>query len=159
MIEIRKANASDVQPIYDLRKRSILAKCADHYQPEQLALWTQGGVSEQLKEDIVATFYVSEVDGNVVGCGKLNTETGMVDAIFVDPPYFGLGAAKKMLAFLEQMAREHKLDKMVLEATLNAAPFYRSCGFHGEEISTYHSPRGVSLDCVVMEKPLQKERA
>lgn len=157
MIEIRKANASDVQPIYDLRQRSILAKCADHYQPEQLALWTQGGVSEKLKADIVATFYVSEYQGKVIGCGKLNTDTGMVDAIFVDPPYFGLGAAKKMLTFLEQMAKDHKLEKMVLEATLNAAPFYRAYGFQGEEISTYHSPRGVSLACVVMEKRLKQE--
>ncbi|WP_159737623.1 GNAT family N-acetyltransferase [Vibrio atypicus] len=157
MITIRKANAADVQPIYDLRKRAILNQCADHYQPEQLALWTQGGISDKLLQDIVATFYVSELNDQVIGCGKLNTESGMVDAIFVDPPYFGLGAAKLMLSFLEEMANEHKLEKMVLESTLNAAPFYRSFGFQGEEHSTYHSPRGVSLDCIWMEKQLQKE--
>ncbi|MFB9216088.1 GNAT family N-acetyltransferase [Vibrio sinaloensis] len=154
MVTIRKATGADVQAIYDLRKRAILDKCSQHYLPEQLTIWTTGGVSEALYQDIVDTFYVSELNDAVIGCGKLNTQTGMVDAIFVDPPYFGLGAAKKMLAFLEEIANQHCLEKMVLESTLNAASFYRSYGFVGEQISTYHSPRGVSLDCVLMEKVL-----
>lgn len=154
MITIRKANQNDAQDIFDLRNRAILAKCSAHYTEEQLSLWTQGSVSERFIADVVDTFYVSEIDGQVIGSGKLNTQTGVVDAIFVEPDYSGRGAAKKMLQFLEQLAREQGLLLLTLESTLNAAPFYRACGFVGDEVSTYHAPKGIRLDCVPMEKPL-----
>ncbi|WP_116644980.1 GNAT family N-acetyltransferase [Salinivibrio sp. HTSP] len=154
MITIRKANQNDAQAIFDLRNRAILAKCSAHYTEEQLSLWTQGTVSERFMADVVDTFYVSEIDGQVIGSGKLNTQTGLVDAIFVEPDYSGRGAAKKMLQFLEHLAKEQGLRLLMLESTLNAAPFYRACGFVGDEVSTYHSQKGIRLDCVLMEKPL-----
>ncbi|OOE78884.1 GNAT family N-acetyltransferase [Salinivibrio sp. ML198] len=154
MITIGKANSNDAQAIFDLRNRAILAKCSAHYTEEQLSLWTQGSVSERFIADVLDTFYVSEIDGQVIGSGKLNTQTGVVDAIFVEPDYSGRGAAKKMLQFLEHLAKEQSLRLLTLESTLNAAPFYRACGFVGDEVSTYHSPKGIRLDCVPMEKPL-----
>lgn len=154
MITIRKANQNDAQAIFDLRNRAILAKCSAHYTEEQLSLWTQGSVSERFIADVVDTFYVSEIDGQVIGSGKLNTQTGVVDAIFVEPNYSGRGAAKKMLQFLEHLAKEQGLRLLTLESTLNAAPFYRACGFVGDKVSAYHSPKGIRLDCVPMEKPL-----
>ena len=154
MLTIRKAIESDTQVIYDLRKRAIVEKCSGSYSEEQLSLWTQGEVSEGFTQDVVSTFYVSEIDDQVIGSGKLNTETGMVDAIFVEPDFFGRGAAKQMLAFLEELAKQHVLQTLNLDSTLNAAPFYRSCGFVGDSLSTYHSPRGISLDCIPMEKQL-----
>ncbi|OOF26362.1 GNAT family N-acetyltransferase [Salinivibrio proteolyticus] len=154
MITIRKANQSDAQAIFDLKSRAILAKCSAHYTEEQLSLWAQGSVSERFIDDVVDTFYVSEIDGQVIGSGKLNTQTGLVDAIFVEPDYSGRGAAKKMLQFLEHLAKEQGLRLLTLKSTLNAAPFYRACGFVGDEVSTYHSPKGIRLDCVPMEKPL-----
>ena len=154
MIIIRKATPSDARLIYDLRRRAIVDQCASHYSPEQIALWTRGGVSEKFVQDVSDTFYVSEMNGRVIGSGKLNTETGMVDAIFVEPDYFGLGAAKQMLYFLETLAKENGLRVLKLESTLNAAPFYRSVGFIGNELATYHSPRGILLDCIPMKKRL-----
>ena len=139
MITIRKAIKSDAQTIYDLRSRAIIEKCSAYYSKEQLSLWTQGGVSDGFVQDVFETFYVSEIDDQVVGSGKLNTERG---------------AAKQMLVFLEELAKHNGLKLLKLESTLNAAPFYRSCGFAGEEVSTYHSPRGISLDCIPMEKSL-----
>ncbi|NOH33470.1 GNAT family N-acetyltransferase [Vibrio chagasii] len=154
MINIRKAARSDAKDIFDIRSRAILDQCPAYYSEEQLSLWTQGEMSETFIADVEATFYVSEVDDRVIGSGKINTQTGMVDAIFVDPGFFGKGAAKMMLRFLEGVANQHNLPLMKLESTLNAAAFYRSCGFIGDELSTYHSPRGISLDCIPMEKRL-----
>ena len=154
MINIRKAARSDAKDIFDIRSRAILDQCPAYYSEEQLSLWTQGEMSETFIADVEATFYVSEVDDRVIGSGKINTQTGMVDAIFVDPGFFGKGAAKMMLQFLEGLANQHNLPLMTLESTLNAAAFYRSCGFIGDELSTYHSPRGISLDCIPMEKRL-----
>ncbi|GIU46930.1 GNAT family N-acetyltransferase [Shewanella algidipiscicola] len=155
MITIRKAIKSDAQVIYELRRRAILAKCSAYYSKQQLTLWTQGGVSDGFVQDVTDTFYVSEKGGRVIGSGKLNTDTGLVDAIFVEPEHFGIGAARQMLEFLEKLAKECGLRLLKLDSTLNAAPFYRSCGFTGDELSTYYSPIGISLDCIPMEKPLR----
>ncbi|WP_350433150.1 GNAT family N-acetyltransferase [Shewanella sp. H8] len=154
MIIIRKALNTDVQAIYTMRNRAIIEKCSGFYSSEQLALWTQGDISQTLSDDIVESFYVSTLDDNVIGCGKVNLKTGMIDAVFVDPDCFGLGAAKLMLAFLERLALENDLDLLQLESTLNAAGFYHACGFVGDEVSTYHSPKGITLDCIPMRKYL-----
>ncbi|MGI2112104.1 GNAT family N-acetyltransferase [Shewanella frigidimarina] len=154
MMKIRKALESDVQSIYSMRNRAIIEKCTGFYSSAQLALWTQGDISAALINDIVANFFVSVFKDRVIGCGKVNLETGMIDAIFVDPDHSGQGAAKSMLVFLEELALCNDLKLLQLESTLNAARFYRACGFVGDEVSTYHSPRGISLDCIPMQKKL-----
>ncbi|MCL1130201.1 GNAT family N-acetyltransferase [Shewanella sairae] len=154
MITIRKALESDALAIYSLRNRSIVANCANYYTQQQLALWTQGEISNEFITDVCQNFYVSIVNNQVIGSGKISFDSGMLDGIFVDPDFFGRGAAKQMLAFLEQLAVQHNLTEIKLDSTLNAAGFYRACGFIGECISTYHSPRGISLDCVPMKKSL-----
>ena len=66
----------------------------------------------------------------------------------------GLVMGKEMLAYLERLAVEAGLSLLTLESTLNAAEFYRKCGFIGDEISVYQSPRGFNLDCIIMSKKL-----
>jgi len=154
MIVIRKATASDVDAFCDIKHRAINEKCIEDYSAEQLTVWTQDVISERLINDIVTSFYVSELAGKVIGSGKVNLKTGEVDAIFVDPDFFGKGAAKLMLIHLETLAKQHGISSLSLESTLNAANFYRACGFIGDEVSTYHCARGISLDCVIMKKQL-----
>lgn len=167
MITIRKATALDAQGIFDLRSRSIIEKCSGFYSEDVLLQWTQGAMSGAFIQDVEATFYVSEyaaenvprcesetAANTIIGSGKINLITGMLDAIFVDPSHNGKGAAKTMISFLEALARQSGLQKLILESTLNAAPFYRRCGFSGETQSTYHSPRGLAIACIPMEKLL-----
>lgn len=67
-----------------------------------------------------------------------------------------VGVARRMMTHLEQIAREAGLPEMKLNSTLNAAAFYRRCGFDGDAVSTYHSPRGFQLDCIPMTKNLSE---
>jgi GNAT superfamily N-acetyltransferase len=64
----------------------------------------------------------------------LHTATDQIDAIFVRPSHIGQGIGRKMLDFLEHLARSHGLTSLKLDATLNAAPFYRRCGWIGDEL-------------------------
>jgi hypothetical protein len=57
-----------------------------------------------------------------------------------------------MVSFLEDMARAAGLSKLTLDSTLNAADFYRRCGFAGDVVEKYQSPRGITLDCIRMTK-------
>ena len=109
MIKIRKADKKDIKTIHTLRSRSILDQCSPHYSNKQLALWTYGGISDSFIIDVLENFYVSELNKSVIGCGKITLHTGMIDAIFVDPNYFGIGAAKKMI-FLQSYSRMYVFE-------------------------------------------------
>ncbi|WP_264724637.1 GNAT family N-acetyltransferase [Shewanella subflava] len=124
--------------------------------------WTDGEMPMPFADKLVIDGYVLEVDVHfngktqleIIATGMIDLDSGFIDAIFVDPQYMGLGAGKEMLAYLERLAVEAGLSLLKLESTLNAAAFYRKCGFEGDEVSVYQSPRGFNLNCIVMCKKL-----
>ena len=100
-------------------------------------------------------FYIATVGDAVVGTGMIDRSTGRLDAIMVRPDMTRHGIGKQMMSFLEDIARTAGLTELMLDSTLNAAEFYRSCGFVGDAIGKYQSPRGITLDCVPMTKVLR----
>jgi len=120
-----------------------------------LAVWTGSDMSEELIRDLQDNFHVAHTDdGTLVAIGKIDLVRGSIDAIFVDPCFARRGWGRRMLRHLEQLARSAGLAELHLDSTLNAAPFYRAHGYRGDEVSTYRSPRGVTLACVPMTKSL-----
>ncbi|WP_322013536.1 GNAT family N-acetyltransferase [Paraburkholderia sp. J12] len=152
MLTIRKANRDDGVDAWEIRRTSVLAACAGHYPESALAQWVEGTVTEKWTSVVERDFYVAVDDGLVVGTGMLTVESGQVDAIFVRPSHMGRGVGGKMLRFLEALAARHGVVEMRLDATLNAAPFYRSLGWVGDAVSIYRTARGVKLACVPMTK-------
>jgi N-acetylglutamate synthase-like GNAT family acetyltransferase len=158
VISIRKANEEDAQAAWHIRNAAINSHCAGHYPPEALESWTRGDVTEDFVSAVVDSFYVATLDGEVVGTGMIDLDSGKVDAIFVHPNNMGTGVGSQILSYLEKLAIDAGLTQVNLESTLNAAPFYRACGFVGETVSKYKSPRGVSLDCIPMKKGLRSRQ-
>jgi GNAT superfamily N-acetyltransferase len=152
MLTIRKASSGDVLDAWDIRKASVLAACAKYYPEASLSAWVAGSPTDKWASVVERNFYVAVDEGLVVGTGMLTVANGQVDAIFVRPSHMGRGIGRKMLQSLEALARDHGLVSMRLDATLNAAPFYRSCGWSGDSISTYRTSRGLELACVPMTK-------
>jgi GNAT superfamily N-acetyltransferase len=159
MIDIIKATRDDARAAWDIRKHAVTAGCAGVYSAEQITRWTSGEPTERWADIVEHGFYVARDGGDAVATGMLTTEIGQIDAIFVRPSHMGRGIGQRMMTFLETLALEHGLDKLILESTLNAAPFYRRCGFAGDTVATHRSPRGVALDCIPMEKALVPPRA
>ena len=62
------------------------------------------------------------------------------------------GIGKSILDHLESLARDLGLKEVKLDGTLNAADFYRRCGYVGDEPAIYHPPSGLQLACVPMVK-------
>ncbi|WP_207769686.1 GNAT family N-acetyltransferase [Solimicrobium silvestre] len=116
--------------------------------------WTSGEPPEYFSDVVDDGFWVAEIDHEIVGTGKVNLQTGKVDAVFVHPQRVRFGIGAKIIKHLEHIAIDVGLIELNLESTLNAAPFYRSCGFQGIEIAKYNSPRGIELDCILMSKKL-----
>ena len=154
MISIRKANENDAQAIWGIRIAAIDSQCAGYYPPKSLEIWTSGEMTKQFVKTVADRFYVATIDGLIVGTGMIDLKSGKIDAIFVHPSKIRSGVGRKIMSYLEELALQAGLTKMILESTLNAVPFYRACGFVEETPSMYESSRGVSLDCVLMKKSL-----
>lgn len=124
--------------------------------------WTDGEMPASFIDKLAKDGYVAEVNiylngkkyRQIIATGMIDLSNGFIDAIFVNPQHMGLGMGKEVLAYLERLAVEAGLSLLTLESTLNAAEFYRKCGFIGDEISVYQSPRGFNLDCIIMSKKL-----
>jgi GNAT superfamily N-acetyltransferase len=153
-LTIRKATADDAPAAWAIRKAAILHACKGFYADDLLTRWTDGETTGEFVEFVVERFYVALADGVVVGTGFVNLDNGRIDAIFVRPDMMGKGFGKRIMAFCEDLGRRAGLTRLTLDATLNAAPFYRRCGFVGDAVGVYQSPRGISLDCIPMTKTI-----
>lgn len=151
---IRKAQAADAASAWDIRNAAILSQCPAYYPAELLAIWTRGEMTEEFVEFVAEKFYVATVGDEVVGTGAIDLDNGQLDALFVRPDMMQRGIGRQMVAHLETVARAAGLTRLTLNSTLNAAAFYRRCGFVGETVGAYHSPRGITLDCIPMVKEL-----
>ena len=154
---IRKATKEDAQEIFTLRNDSIRSELVGHYPAEIISLWTAGETpSDRFCKTVKGSFFVAEIEGAAIACGALDIVSGKLDAIFVSHKYLREGFGRKMLEFLERLAVEVGLPSLHLEATLNAEGFYQRLGYSSEGPSKYQSPRGFTMDCVVMHKRLNK---
>ncbi|WP_153913143.1 GNAT family N-acetyltransferase [Shewanella sp. TC10] len=153
-MHIRKATKEDAATAFEIRNLAILSQCTGHYNADVLAKWTEGDVPVGFVYDFAKYGYVCVIDDRVVGVGMIDLDNGMVDAMFVRPEHFGKGLGKQMIRHLEMLARQTSCKTLKLDASLNAVDFYRTCGFTGDRQAIFHSPRGIELACVPMEKTL-----
>ncbi|WDH36359.1 GNAT family N-acetyltransferase [Pseudomonas chlororaphis] len=153
---IRKAHGDDAPRVFVIRNQAINHQCSGHYPAADLQVWTTGSLGDYFIEVLEKTGHVAVIDGQIAASGMLDLESGQVDAVFVDPAYMGRGIGRQMMDYLEQLALQAGLPHLILDSTLNAADFYRHCGFVGEQVAQYHSPRGLTLACVPMIKHLAR---
>ncbi|WP_299574317.1 GNAT family N-acetyltransferase [uncultured Shewanella sp.] len=151
---IRKATMVDAKDAFEIRNLAILSQCKGHYSADVLLKWAEGDVPETFIHDFARHGFVTEIANKVVGVGMIDLNTGMVDAMFVRPESFGQGLGRKMLEHLETLAKQASCKKLMLDSSLNAADFYRNCGFEGSKQAIFHSPMGIELACIPMVKML-----
>lgn len=120
--------------------------------------WAGLELSDAFAESVEKHFYLAKNGVEVVGTGMINARTGKIDAIFVHPNHMRKGIGKAVIKFLEGVALNHGLKTVTLQSTLNAAAFYRTCGFVGDEIKTYTTSQGMTLDCIPMTKGIARDR-
>ncbi|CAL9541644.1 GNAT family N-acetyltransferase [Saccharothrix sp. NPDC042600] len=173
---LREATRADVPAIGALMRRSVLevfplfhderatASAARHLTVPDTVLIDDG------------TYYVHEVDGEVVACGgwsrrdKLYTGSGpgasddrpldpatepaRVRAMFVRGDWTRRGLGRAILSRCVVAARDAGFRSLVLMATLPGEPLYRSFGFREVRRTLVPLPDGVVLEGVEMSYPL-----
>ena len=158
MLQIRPARRSDAEAAFDIRLQAIRHHCRTVYTDEQVKAWTAVPITERYRDWVKSDYHLGWVEGVPVATGLIDFQSGELGALFVLPAFMGQGVGKKMVSYLEQLARGAGLTEIHLEATLNATDFYHSCGFVGDRESIYHSPSGLELACVPMRKRLLNRR-
>ncbi len=96
---------------------------------------------------------IAEIDGRVVGIGALVPEIAELRACYVAPDASRKGIGTLLVQKIEQVAREHGLKTLDLDATVTAEPFYAAHGYSVRERGELIL-RGQRMACVKMHKVL-----
>jgi len=154
MFEMKRATPDDAGIAFEIRRLAIRHQCIGAYSEQQMLDWTKGSAQDGYDTLMQKHFYLGYVEGEPVATGMLDLELREIGAIFIHPDFMQRGLGKRMLRFLEALARDLGVAEVYLDATLNAADFYRRCGYVGEGSAVYQSPSGLQLACVPMVKKL-----
>ncbi|APA67923.1 GNAT family N-acetyltransferase [Janthinobacterium sp. 1_2014MBL_MicDiv] len=154
-IALRPALPADMAALWALRTVAVRVGCAAHYAPGKIAVWTASPVPDAYAAMLAeGGGIVAMQDEVIAGYAMLDINKHEVDAVFVDPARAGLGIGKRLLAALEQLARQRGIGRLHLSASLNAVPFYAAAGFIALREEAYAHPSGISLASMAMEKAL-----
>lgn len=146
-LNIRPAARADAPRIHELHAASVRALCGAHYAPGVIEGWLRDRSAAGYHEAIDrGEVFVAEEDGALAGFGE--AVPGEIAAVFVDPARAGRGIGTALARHALRIAQS--APPVVLEATLNAVPFYRRLGFREVREGTARRAR-VSIPIVVME--------
>lgn len=152
---IRPARPTDAEGICEVHVAAVRTTCASHYQPHELAAWSDrlrpASYERVLRERVMV---VAEQDGRLVGFGQLHPETEEIEAIYVHPDAGRQGVGQALHDALEAEARKLRLTRLKLYASLNAVGFYEHLGYRRGEPTTLSITPEVPLRCLRMEKAL-----
>lgn len=172
----RVATTDDADAIGALMRLSVLALFPAYYDERQTASAAIhiAHVDEVLLAD--GTYFVHEVDEEIVACGGWSrrgllymgsvsqagddrlldprTEAAHIRAMFVRSDWTRRGLGRAILDSSRAAAQAEGFQMLDLMATLPGAPLYRSFGFRDVEPSVITMPDGVSIDSIVMDRPM-----
>jgi putative acetyltransferase len=157
MLLVRAATTGDAEAIYDVHVAAIRDVCGPFYDPEQIAAWTANKEPSGYLEPIAKqVFLVGVMDEKVVGFGQLAADAGTVHAMYVRPDRIRQGIGSALLEAIEAAARDRRLARLDLRATINAVPFYERHGYVSDEPEVAVVRGGVRLSCVGMHKVIAR---
>jgi GNAT superfamily N-acetyltransferase len=152
---IRKATIEEANAVWDIRTSAIRAIEHTYYPKNDLLKWTPVQMPSDFAEAMLKNeWWVAVSENQIIATGFIDLIKKRIEAIFVIPDYQGKGFAKMMISHLEAIARDHGLEELFLDATLNAFGFYQKQGYQKVKDSMHVSPLGVSLPCISMKKKL-----
>ncbi|MXR53105.1 GNAT family N-acetyltransferase [Halovenus sp. WSH3] len=156
-VTIRAAEQGDAEAILHIHVGAIIADGPGAYSDRQVAAWAAKteGTQRYLDsvDDEATDIVVAEREG-VTGFGELDTDDGVIEAIFVEPQSHGTGIGSTILRHFEQTLRRAGFSRSRLRAVHNAVGFYERHGYEPTGTDTRTTTNGVELSSVWMEKHL-----
>jgi ribosomal protein S18 acetylase RimI-like enzyme len=151
---IREYISSDTPAIAQLFYDTVHQINIQDYTQEQVDAWASKDIDlEFWRQKLSSKFtYVGTIDEVIVGFIQLEGN-GHIDCFYCHSQYQGQGIGNKLYQHLEVKAKLLRIDRLFVEASITAKPFFEKQGFvtvKEQEVEL----KGVKLRNFVMEKLL-----
>jgi len=124
-IVFRPYRDADLEMIIDLWRRAWDAAMPEINFGERLDWWRKRWTGELVPRNIVT---IAETSNRMIGFVVIDSKSGYLDQIVVDPSSWGSGVAKKLLAEARKVSPNHIMLE-VNQTNLRAVSFYEREGF------------------------------
>lgn len=127
MIEIRKANGTDVEQISDLIQEST-RRNPNNYNPDQLKAWMDYNTPENILKYLNDRVTFCAFQGEEL-MGTISLLKNEITGFYTRFDSRGQGVGSALLKHLEEFALSEGLERLILCSTPSAEKFYISKGF------------------------------
>lgn len=161
-VSIREMRPEDARVFLEIHHAAVRGIAARDYSASVVEAWARP-ITDQVIERFLANHdqevrLVAEVDGEPVGIGAIVLSKSELRACYVAPNAARRGVGSALVARIEQIAHDHRLDYLELDSSLTAEPFYSALGYEVESRGEHVLSSGVSMAAVKMRKRLQSDR-
>ncbi|MEA5580772.1 GNAT family N-acetyltransferase [Nodularia harveyana UHCC-0300] len=158
-MKVRRYEIGDTAEIIQLFYDTIHEVNIHDYTPEQIDAWTSVNMDVAVWIDSLSSkfTYVAEDDGQIIGFGELETN-GHIDRFYCHKDFQGQGVGSKILEQIELTASNLQINRLFLEASITAKPFFYRRNFmvvKQQEVER----KGQKLINFVMEKMLELNKS
>ena len=164
MINLRHATLSDAEELVRVHHAAVHGpEPSTFYTQNVLQSWASSPTDEyrvnQLRQAIenrkeLIVVVESAKTAGIVGFGSIIPSQKELRAVYVHPALGCQGVGSKILSNLEELALLHGVDKLNVDASLNAERFYSRHGYSVVERAGHQLSSGIIMDCVKMGKEL-----
>lgn len=153
-VSTRTFQPGDASALLDLFRDTVRRVNARDYSPEQIAAWAPEDVDiDRWRDRFLGRFaVVAEAEGQIAGFAELEPD-GHIDRFFVSADHQRIGVGRALLDAITAEAWRLQLDRLLVEASITARPFFESHGFVLVEAQVVHL-RGADFRNFRMAKSL-----
>lgn len=154
MTKLRRFQPSDTDQIAQLFHDTIRAVNLGDYTKEQIKAWAPDDIHFRDWEAKCSSKYtlVAENDGKIAGFAELDDD-GHIDCFYCHKDFQGQGVGRILYRGIEKEARKHCLERLYVEVSITAKPFFLKMGFSVVTKQTVET-HGVEFINFLMEKYL-----
>ncbi len=147
---IRLGTPDDIHQIANIYSASIRKLCSNEYPQDTIDHWARSTPAESRLADIEAgSLWVAEKNG--VMAGYLVAVPGELMELFIAPEYSGIGVGARLGELGIKLAKQNNSSPVILESTINAAPFYEKLGFKEVSRGSFsHGASGIHIPVINM---------
>jgi len=158
-VTIREMRPEDARRFLEIHHAAVRGIAAVDYSTSVVEAWARP-ITDEVIEGFLANRdrevrLVAEIDGEPVGIGAIVISHSELRACYVAPGAARRGVGSALVARIEQIAREHRLDHLTLDSSITAEPFYSGLGYQVESRGDLFLSPGVPMTAVRMRKRLE----
>jgi putative acetyltransferase len=129
-MQIRRFRQADAEQIARLFQETVRTVNIRDYSSSQVAAWAPDNLDFRDWAKVCAErfTYVADNAGLIAGFGELEPD-GHIDCFYCHKDYQGCGVGRQIYQAIETKALELGLQRLFVEASITAKPFFEQMGF------------------------------